>query len=194
MPGRVVFPVSFLTNILENVRFCNPIQRGNFPQEWTTGYRQERQGQHKGRQGAEAPVTRVGKGGGGHLGAGLGGSPGQGYGTGRQGSGGSQIKRYYSGTGGSPNRGGGYQGGYQGGGRGQRWSPPSPDPRHPLIAAMMNPYLEKTNGKLYLPAILEAGNLSLEDLPHLDKFYNATTGKSGICWSHVLGPCHYNDC
>ncbi len=57
------------------------IQRGNFPQEWTTGYRQERQGQDKGRQGVESPGTRVGKGGGGHLGAGLGGNPGQGYGT-----------------------------------------------------------------------------------------------------------------
>lgn len=70
VPGRVVFPMSFLTNILENVSFCNPIQRGNFPQEWMAGYRLEKQGQQKGRQGTESPGTRGGKGGGGTLGAG----------------------------------------------------------------------------------------------------------------------------
>lgn len=58
---------------------------------------------------------------------------------------------------------------------------------------IMNPYLEQTNGKLNLPAILEAGNITLDNLPRLSKFYNATTGKSGICWSHVLGPCHFPD-
>ncbi len=33
----------------------------------------------------------------------------------------------------------------------------------------MNPYLAKTNGKLFLPALLDAGNIRLEDLPTLEK-------------------------
>ena len=28
------FPQSFLASVLENVRFCHPIQRGNFPAIW----------------------------------------------------------------------------------------------------------------------------------------------------------------
>ncbi len=81
-----------------------------------------------------------------------------------------------------------------GGGGGRRWAPPSPDPYHPKIAALMNPYLAKTNGCLFLPTLLNAGNIMIEDLPALDKFRNKCTGCSMMCWAHVLGPCHYGDC
>jgi hypothetical protein len=58
----------------------------------------------------------------------------------------------------------------------------------------MNPYLAKTNGKLFLPALLDAGNIRLEDLPTLEKFRNERTGCSTMCWAHVFGPYHYADC
>jgi hypothetical protein len=77
---------------------------------------------------------------------------------------------------------------------GQRWTPPSPDPCHPKIAALMNPYFAKTNGRLFLPMFLDAGNIPIEDLPALEKFWNERTGHSLMCWAHVLGPCHYRDC
>ncbi len=32
--GALFFPQSFLTGVLENAHFCNPIQWGNFPVEW----------------------------------------------------------------------------------------------------------------------------------------------------------------
>ena len=57
-------------------------------------------------------------------------------------------------------------------------TPPSPEPRHPKITALMNPYLELTNGKLLLPSILDAGKIRLEDLPGLDKYKNPTTGRN----------------
>ena len=79
-------------------------------------------------------------------------------------------------------------------GRGwKRWSPPSPDPRHPKIAAMMNPYLELSNGILSLPSILSAGKIRMEDLPGLDKYKDPTTGCNTMCWAEVLGPCHFPD-
>ena len=71
---------------------------------------------------------------------------------------------------------------------GERWNPLSPDPRHPKIAALINPYLELTNGKLLLPSILDADKIWLEDLPGLNKYKNPTTGRN------VLGPCHFLDC
>ncbi len=58
----------------------------------------------------------------------------------------------------------------------------------------MNPYLTKTNDCLFLPTLLDAGNITLEDLPTMEKFRNERTGRSMLCWAHILGPCHYGDC
>ncbi len=58
----------------------------------------------------------------------------------------------------------------------------------------MNPYLNHFNKLLALPDLLKAGNICYEDLPVLNWFRNPTTGKSTVCWVHVLGPCHYWDC
>jgi hypothetical protein len=57
----------------------------------------------------------------------------------------------------------------------------------------MNPYFTKMNGCLFLPTLLDAGNIMLEDLPMMEKFRNEQTGRSMLCWVHVLGPCHYGD-
>ncbi len=59
---------------------------------------------------------------------------------------------------------------------------------------MMNPYLAKTNGKLLLLSLLDMSNITLEDLPTLEKLRNKRTGWSTMCWARVLGPCHYADC
>jgi hypothetical protein len=40
--GALSFPQSFQTGVLESVRFCNPIQRGNFPIEWMVQPRSNR--------------------------------------------------------------------------------------------------------------------------------------------------------
>jgi hypothetical protein len=40
--GEIMFPQSFLSGVLENIRFCNPIQRGNFPHKWLGQARNER--------------------------------------------------------------------------------------------------------------------------------------------------------
>jgi hypothetical protein len=58
----------------------------------------------------------------------------------------------------------------------------------------MNPYLNHFNGLLALPELLKSGNVCYEDLPVLNWFRNQPTGKSTMCWAHVLGPCHCRDC
>ena len=40
--GALSFPQSFLVGVLEDVRFCNPIQWGNFPTEWMARPRLDR--------------------------------------------------------------------------------------------------------------------------------------------------------
>ncbi len=55
----------------------------------------------------------------------------------------------------------------------------------------MNPYLNHFIGLLVLPELLKAGNVCYEDLPVLNQFRNPTTGKSPVCWAHVLGPCYF---
>jgi hypothetical protein len=58
----------------------------------------------------------------------------------------------------------------------------------------MNPYLDHFNGLLVLPELLKDGNIRYEDLPVLNWFQDPTLGRSTVCWSHVLGPCHNQDC
>jgi hypothetical protein len=52
--GVTVFPHSFLSGVLKNIRFCNPIQRGNFPNKWLGQARNERTPASRGAQ----PATR----------------------------------------------------------------------------------------------------------------------------------------
>jgi hypothetical protein len=174
----ITFPQSFLAGVLENIRFCNPIQRGNFPTKWLGQARNERTQTPRGVQLATGkPGISPGRGGT-HGGGNTGGGGGQGLGMGRHGS---PLKQNFEEFGGTTPG-----GGSPGGGGGRRWTPPTPDPCHPKIATLMNPYLA--------PAMLDTGNIRLEDLPTLEKFRNERTGGSTMCWVHVLGPCHYADC
>jgi hypothetical protein len=158
--GVIVFPQSFLAGVLENICFCNSIQRGNFPAEWLGQPRTERnaasQGVPSGAGGARSSPGGVGGNNGGTTGGGT-----------RQhaepGWRGSPMTRAYEGFGSGSQQGAGPGGG----GGGRRWAPPSPDPCHPKIATLMNPYLAKTNGCLFLPTLLNAGNITTEDLPAL---------------------------
>jgi hypothetical protein len=59
---------------------------------------------------------------------------------------------------------------------------------------MMNPYLEVSNGVLSLPRISDAGKITMNDLPGLDKYTDRTTGRHIFCWAEVLGPCHFPEC
>jgi hypothetical protein len=59
---------------------------------------------------------------------------------------------------------------------------------------MMNLYLELSNGVLSLPRILDAGKITMNDLPGLDKYKDPTTGRHIFCWAEVIGPCHFPEC
>jgi hypothetical protein len=41
--ASIVFPQSFLVDIIKNVRYSTPVKRGNFPQEWLTQRKTPRQ-------------------------------------------------------------------------------------------------------------------------------------------------------
>jgi hypothetical protein len=134
--GVIVFPQSFLAGVLENICFCNPIQRGNFPAEWLWQPRTDRiMGSQGATSGASTAQSSPG-GDGGNTGGTTGGGMRQHAEPGRRGS---PSKRAYEGYGTGTQQGAGTGGG----GGGQRWAPPSPDPCHPKIAALMNPYLAK---------------------------------------------------
>ncbi len=169
---------------MENIRFCNPIQWGNFPTKWLSQARNEKTRTPCGAQLATGGTGTSPGGGGIHGGGNTGGGGRQGLGMGRHSS---PLKQDFEGFGGTTPG-----GGTPGGGGVRCWTPPTPNLHHPKIAALVNLYLAKTNGKLFLPALLDAGNIRLEDLPMLEKFWNERT--STMCWAHVLGPCHYADC
>ena len=123
-------------------------------------------------QGADTQALATGGGGSGVQGGGP--TDGGGFGWSAGGGGGSPKKGVSDGFGRPPTGGLGGRGG-------QCWSPPSPDPRHPKIAALMNPYLKLNNGKILLLSILDAGKIRLEDLPGVNKFKNPTTGCNTMC-------------
>jgi hypothetical protein len=124
--GVIAFPQSFLVGVLENIRFCNPIQRGNFPNEWLSQPKQDRMSVPRG----SAPAT-------GGAGNSLGGAEVHSGGIpsggtrqtpepGRQSS---PQKRAYEGFGGNPPG-----GGIGGGGEGIAGHPPLPTPgTHKLL-------------------------------------------------------------
>jgi hypothetical protein len=62
--GVIMFPQSFLSGVLENIRFCNPIQRGNFSHEWLGQARNERTPASRGAQPATGGTRNFLSGGG----------------------------------------------------------------------------------------------------------------------------------
>ena len=163
----VVFPQSYLVDVIKNVRYGIPVERANFPSEWLSQKKTipHDQGQsssrtqgagNQGTRGTERQMQR---------------SPGRGY---EQPYGGGQY-------GGQPYGGQqGYQGqGAQGGGYGMGYYRPNTyqprdpwhtnwtDERHPKIKTMMSSYLDRTNGRVHLAGILGAAGKKQTDLPTL---------------------------
>jgi hypothetical protein len=65
--------------------------------------------------------------------------------------------------------------------------------RNPKLKALMQGYLERTNGWVHLEEILAAAEKEQTDLPTLPKYVHVT-GRSFLCWSNVLGRCTFRDC
>ena len=185
--ASVVFPQSFLVDIIRNVRYGISVDRGNFPQEWLSQQRKtvtQEQAQ---------PDTRTQ--GSGTAGRGNARQPARHAGRGYDQYGGHQYggQGLYQGTGG------------QGGGYGSRYHPPPNnyqprdwragwhDERHPKIKTMMAPYLERTNGRVHLAELLTAAGKKQTDLPTLPQFVHPN-GRPFICWSCVLGRCTFREC
>ena len=171
--ASIVFPQSFLVDIIKNVRYSIPVERGNFPQEWLSQRKTSRQeqGQHNART--------------------------QGSGTAGRGSN-RQAGQQYGGQGnyqGTGTLGGGYSGGYLPPNNYQPrdWRSGWNDERHPKIKTMMVAYLERTNGRIHLSELLTAAGKKQTDLPTLPKFIHPN-GRSFICWSFILGRCTFRDC
>jgi hypothetical protein len=126
----------------------------------------------------------------------------------------------YNGNGGQPTYGPGQHGGwwppYPGGGyqgapypHGMYPSPPQfqqggqtairdwrsgwNDERNPKIKALMQGYLERTNGRVHLAEILAAAGKGQTDLPTLPKYVHPM-GRPFLCWSSILGRCTFRNC
>jgi hypothetical protein len=63
---------------------------------------------------------------------------------------------------------------------------------HPKIKKMMAPYWGKFGGKVRFNQILEAADLSLNDLPAMKKHMKG--GRNQLCWLGALGACTQQDC
>jgi hypothetical protein len=61
------------------------------------------------------------------------------------------------------------------------------------LKALMQGYLEHTNGRVHLAEILAVAEKTQMDLPTLPKYVQAT-GRPFLCWSGVLGRCTYCKC
>ncbi len=182
----VVFPQTYLVDIIKNVRYGIPVERANFPSEWLSQKKTipQDQGQSssrtqgtgtQGTRGTERQTQRL---------------PGRGY------------EQPYSGApyGGQPYGGQqGYQGQRaQGGGYGMgdyrpntyqprhSWHTDWTDERHPKIKTMMSSYLDRTNGRVHLAEILGAAGKKQTDLPTLPQYVHPN-GRPFLCWMSVLG-------
>ena len=185
--NSIVFPQSFLLDIIRNVRYGILVERANFPDEWLSKKRVLSQD-----PGHQTPRT-----------------PGTGSPAGTRGNERTQPRtpgRGYDQYGGRPYGGQGlFQGsGTQGGGYGGRYYPPNGyqtrawnanwhNERHPKLKTMMAGYLERTNGRVHLAELLTAAGKRQTDLPTLTQ-YTHPNGRPFLCWSSVLGRCTFRDC
>jgi len=188
--ASVVFPQSFLVDIIRNVRYGILVERGNFPQEWLSQrktLRQEQgqtdarpQGSGNAGRGNDRQQSR-------HMGQGHDQYEGHQYGGPQYGGQGP-----YQGTGA---QGGGYGGGYPPPNNYQPWDWRANwhDERHPKIKTMMAAYLERTHGRVHLAELLTASGKKQTDLPTLPQFVHPN-GRPFICWSCVLGRCTFREC
>ncbi len=173
---EMTFPQSFLIDILNSVRYAVSVERASFPDEWRCRERKEDKG-------GKTPGTGQGswnhtgdntpkKGG---YGSGSGGEKQQhpyGYG----GAGGGQGGNRYGGQGFSDpfgRRGGGSQGDCRSG-----WT----NVRNHKIKELMDPYLERYNGRIHLAEVLDAAGKRQTDLPTLPRFCHSN-GRPFESWA-----------
>ncbi len=57
----------------------------------------------------------------------------------------------------------------------------------------MQPYFDRTGGRVHLAEILDAAGERQTDLLTLQKYVHAT-GQPSLCWSSILGCCTFWDC
>jgi hypothetical protein len=58
---------------------------------------------------------------------------------------------------------------------------------------MMDPYLERYSGRLFLAELLNAAGKRQMDLPTLPKFTHAND-RPFLCWNFTLGQCTWREC
>jgi hypothetical protein len=176
------FPQSYLIDILNNIRYAIPVERASFPDEWRRKDRpkEDQTSRTPGGQGGglrDTPTNRGGYG----RGDGGGNNWQNPYG---QGGGGGQRFPPYAGQERPP---------YQGTAGRRDWRAGWTDFRHPKIKALMDPYLDRNDGRLRLGDVLDVGGLRQQDLPTLPRFC-WPNGRSFLCWSSTLGRCMFPKC
>ena len=69
------------------------------------------------------------------------------------------------------------------------------DNRHPLVVAMMAPYIAKLGDNVYVGEILDAAGIRLSDLPiPTGTRFSSKDGKTAyLCWNAVLGRCKFGN-
>ena len=212
-PDETAWPQSFLVDILRNVRYAIPVERANFPEEWKRKVRiaaDDNKG--GGGPGGRATPTR-GRDQSGVMQGAVQGAIGQRRDHGNPqtvtGSGGQMTYGHgqQSGWWAPPFPGAGYpgapysayphtqQGQQHGGGQptARDWRAGWTDERNPKIKSLMQGYLDRTGGRVFLTNILEAAGKRQSDLPTLPKYIHPT-GRTFLCWSSVLGRCTWRDC
>ncbi len=145
--ASIAFPQSFLVDIIKNVRYSIPVERGNFPKEWLSQIK--------------APQQELGQ-------------RTQGSGTAGRGSD-KQAGQQYGGHGnyqGTGTVGGGYSGGYHPSNNYQPrdWQSGWDNERHPKIKTMMVAHIERTNGRIHPSELLTAAGKKQTNLPTLPNY------------------------
>jgi hypothetical protein len=177
------FPQSYLIDILNNVRYAIPVERASFPDKWRRKDRpkEDQTSRTPGGQGGGLRDTPTNRGG---YGRGDGGGNNWQNPYGQGGLGGGQRFPPYAGQERPP---------YQGTAGRRDWRAGWTDFRHPKIKALMDPYLDRNDGRLRLGDVLDAGGLRQQDLPTLPRFC-WPNGRSFLCWSSTLGRCMFPKC
>ena len=171
------FPQSYLIDILNNVRYAIPVEWASFPDEWRRkdrpSPREDQNSRSPGGQGGGLRDTPTHRGG---YGRGDGGGNNRQNPYGQGGLGGGQRFPPYAGQERPP---------YQGTAGRRDWRSGWTDFRHPKIKALMDPYLDRNDGRLCLGDVLDAGGIPQQDLPTLPRF----------CWpngrSFCAGAAHW---
>jgi hypothetical protein len=195
-----LFLQSYLIDILNNVLYAVPVEQASFPDKWQCrkGVRDDQGSKTPGGQGGKQRTgyTPPGKGGYGNIGGG----------TNRpnlcgQGSfGGGQAFNQYGGyrmdpfgRGGRGNHPYGGPNPYQGGGGQHDWKAGWTNIRNHKLKAMIDPYLDRYNGRIHLAEVLNVAGKRQQDLPMLPWFCY-TNGRPFLCWNSTLGRCLYRKC